>query len=104
MSVLKPSLTLELLQDIAIDFQAMTMALAALLVLPLPQLSRHRPHNQLCKGTVLIHLAIMAPCLFLLQLMNMSLMATRPWFKGGTGTEEQVQNASLLADPQTVFP
>ena len=75
----------------------MTMALAALLVLPLPQLNCHKPPNKLCHGPVLIHLAIMAPCMFLFQIMNMSLMASRPWFKGGTGTRVQVQAMSLIA-------
>lgn len=79
-----------MLQTGAIDVQAMTMALAALLVLPLPKLTRHKPLDRICQRPILTLLAGMALCLYAALAWNMAFMASRPWYQGGTSTEEQV--------------
>ena len=78
------------LQTGAIDVQAMTMALAALLVLPLPRLTCHKPLDRICQKPILMLLAGMALCLYAALAWNMAFMASRPWYQGATSTEGQV--------------
>ena len=74
----------------AIDFQAMTMALAALLVAPLPKLNRHKPPGNVCHWPILMIMAVMAFCLYGCLTFNMVFMASHSWYHGGTGTQRQV--------------
>ena len=80
-----------MLQVGAIDFQAMTLALATLLALPLPKLTRHKPPGYICRRPVLLLMVVMALCLYACIIWNMIFMIYQPWYHGGTGTHAQVQ-------------
>lgn len=79
-----------LLQSGAIDAQAMIVALTACLAPPLPRLNCHKPSGRMCTMTSLARITVMAVGLELIHISLMSLLTTRPWFKGGTGNAYMV--------------
>ena len=79
-----------LLQMTFIDAEAMLIALAACLVPPLPQLNRHRSVDRVSRGPTLVLLFVMAASLQLIDVACIILLTSRPWFRGGSGTAENV--------------
>lgn len=71
----------------------MTMALAALLVLPLPKLNHHKPPDRVCHRPVLILLSIMAGCLYAALAWNMGFMASHEWYQSGSEAMKRVGSA-----------
>ncbi|KAL0048212.1 hypothetical protein WJX82_010068 [Trebouxia sp. C0006] len=74
------------LQSGAIDAQAMSLALAACLVPPLPKLNRHKLAERMCTMTVLARIFCMTIAFGALDMSYSVYLVTRPWFAGGTGT------------------
>ena len=66
------------------------MAYATCLLLPLKQMNCHKPQADMCNVATLVLLAWMALLSGLIQIINMKLLCTRPWFTGGTGSADQV--------------
>lgn len=90
--------SMHVLQIGFIDFQAMTLALAALLLKPLGELHHHKPPSSICQRNQLILLTIMAFTMAAGSTLNMAWLASRSWFRGGTGIGPEVKE-SMVCNP-----
>lgn len=78
------------LQQGAIDFVAMSMALVISVQLPKTELHRSRPDARVSTLPKLIILSVAGACCAVAQIAIAALLCTRPWYDGGTGTANEV--------------
>lgn len=76
-------------QVVAIDIQAITLALTVCFVPALKQMTRHRP-GPICTWPTFVLLGTMAFLAMLVNIVNMVILQQQPWFTGGTGLQDQV--------------
>ena len=88
---------MHMLQEQAIDVQAMLVALVACLVPPLPRLNRHKPAFRLFTLPAAAVIAVGVVVLLILDVSYMALLITRSWFDRGTGT-------AYLVSPGVTWP
>lgn len=77
------------MQIVAIDIQAIILALTVCFVPALKQMTRHRP-GPICTWPTFILLGTMAVLSMVVNIVNMVLLQQQPWFTGGTGLQDQV--------------
>lgn len=77
------------LQIVAIDVQAIMLALTACFVPALKQMNRHQP-GPISTVPAFILLGSMASLAMLVQVINMTVLHRQSWFHGGTGLPDQV--------------
>lgn len=78
-----------MLQNYAIDFQAISMAFAATIVPPLRSMSRHRPPPLIRVFPNYVLIGMMLFLFTMAGVANMVFMSTRDWFHGGNGTADK---------------
>ena len=90
------------LQDYALDFQAISLGFVAATAQPLQQLGRQRPPSSVGIWPNFVLVGMMALLLFLCDCTIMYFMTTRAWYSGGNGTAHEVtvftSNSSLHLD------
>ena len=84
----------------AMDFIAMTMALAAAGIQPLPELQRPKPEPRIWSGPFCILYVSAVVFGSAAQVANMGILCNERWFTGGNGTPSNVSSFSLFC---TVF-
>ena len=72
------------------DLSTMSLALAACWAPPLEHMSHHSPLPAVCTFSSLALMTTMVACLFVNHTLALTLLITRPWFTGGTGTSDVV--------------
>ena len=82
-------------QEYAIDFQAISLAFAAVIVGPLPSMSRHKPPPSVGALPSYVLVAMMVLLFTTTDIFAMLLLTTRSWFHGGDGTSSQASHFSL---------
>lgn len=86
------------LQQGAIDFIAMTMAVVIAAQGPKRELQRIRPDPRVSTVPKYIILTVSAISCFIAQVAVAVLLCTRPWYTGGTGSADQVSTHLLWID------
>ena len=85
----------------AIDFQALTLAGVACLLPPLQQLNRHKAEPVSSVPTFIL-LSFMAMLAATVQVLDLVVLETQPWFTGGTGTASSVSTPPPSLPPLAV--
>jgi len=80
------------LQYAFFDLKAMTMAYATCLLLPWKKMNRYKPQANVSNVATFVLLGWMALLSGLIQIINMKLLCSQPWFAGGIGSSDRVRS------------